>query len=126
MSLFGEVFHRNASERRPSDKENESRHWKDIIHVDFKHVENGWHGNSAFVEHFKDGTLPGYSREFKITDREINAGMLEEDECRFPIKIKRTDHNEYWVYAYTKNSSDTGNIDNWIAHYLPEKRGYAA
>lgn len=103
----------------------EDPYWNLPIHEGFSPIEGDWHGNALYRSQFETDTLPGYSREFKITDEEINRGMLE-DANDFPIKIKRAGANEYWVYAFKSIAEEDPVIEQWINHYTYSSKKKAA
>ncbi len=92
-----------------------------IIHSDFENLDNGFQGNSAYkviestlVESL--ATKKKFARRFTFTEADIINGMLEEDECRFPVKIKRLGNNEFEGFAYSDEKGDA-NIEDWIYHH---------
>lgn len=121
MGLLGNMFgggepapHSNHHESTNNNRQEELE--KEIIHSDFKYTEKGWHGNKEFIEGERDGTLPGFSFQFDFEEDDIIEGMLEEEACLFPTKIKRVGEGVYKGTAYSKIEND-GNISNWINRF---------
>jgi hypothetical protein len=122
MSFFEKIGLNHGHDN--DQNHHEDPYWKLPIHEGFHHVEGDWHGNALYRKHFSDGTLPGFSEEFKITDQDIDHGMLENC-ATFPVKIRRASPGEYWVYVYRDTEAFNEDIEGWILTYKHD-RGNAA
>ena len=112
-----EILDPIEQERQRILRENKS---KEMIHTDFKYIENGWHGNKEYLNQ-KDTTLPGFSYQFNFTDDAVNAGMFEDSMCeKLPIKIYRKEDGTYKGETYS-DTEENANIEYWIEHYAKEK-----
>jgi CRISPR/Cas system CSM-associated protein Csm3 (group 7 of RAMP superfamily) len=92
-----------------------------MIHADFEDTDYGFQGNQAYkaiestiVESL--ATKKIFARRFTFTEADIINGMLEEEECRWPVKIKRLDGNNFEGYAYSTEKGDA-NIEDWVYHH---------
>ena len=108
--------------KKPKEKNEKEKVVNGIIHADFENLDNGFQGNSAYraieptlVESL--ATKKKFARRFTFTEDDIINGMLEEEECRWPVKIKRLNDNSFEGFAYSDTNEDP-NIQNWIYHYM--------